>query len=198
MSSTRTIFQHSFAVPVNSSNVRISRFLLVELQLFDTPHHVCSAQVAWNVLAFPCHPSGSRPPLVPQILEPEGARILLPADSLLHPIFCTFHRLRGGTLPRRVLLIIQFYEFAVAGPPGAREVAATIDVRTLAPAQFTCTSPYVSLEISPMDTVYSDDEDIDEPDDDEMRMLQNGILVETLGTDDEEVCEGHGEGGVYQ
>ncbi|TFK88327.1 hypothetical protein K466DRAFT_77175 [Polyporus arcularius HHB13444] len=182
-STHRTLFQEAFSLRLPRNDGDFCRYVLAELCIFDTPHHVWFARVSWDVIVVAKRTSCARAAPAPITLQRDGARIQLPADAFTDPVFCTFDRLRDVILPKRILLIIHFNE-AADGP--ALQVEATLEVKTLPPPQFTGTSPYVSLPICTCATGMSAGEDSDDLDEDEILLLQNGFVVDALDTDEDE------------
>ncbi len=173
--------------------------------MHNTAHHGCSARVLWNVVTISLKPG--RPPPVPRqiCLHRDGVRFQLPPDPLSEPIFAIFHRF-GDTIlsvsgvgsmanvctvltafQPRLLVTVQFFLRPASGPTGARQIGATVDLQPLAPAGFAWSSHIVTMQMHTLEPLHSDEEDLDveDSDDDENAIPRDGILVETLSSDEE-------------
>ncbi len=199
------------AILLEAATERTQRYLLVDLSVHNTSDYGCSARVLWNVETITVSPGRPPPPAQQVTLVRDGVRIQVPADPLVEPIFCIFHRfgdvilsVSGGTVfndvnrltvsQPRILVTIQFFHRSAAGRTGARKIGVTVNIKPMAPAGFAWSSHVVTLQMHAFKSMQSDDEDIEveESDDDQDAVLQNGIPVAT----EDEIVEEGGEGGV--
>ncbi len=76
-----------------SADLREQRTLLGTICVLNEVGRGCSPRVAFNIATFATKPGRPARPPEPVTVERDGARIVLPADPLMEPIFCTLHRL---------------------------------------------------------------------------------------------------------